>query len=516
MQSSLPLHASSESPTARLLSTAHPPSLPSDAFSPTHLPEESGTTLDEALQGPGNCHNILEWPIFEGRFSTSELMTSYFDQGNDRTVREGASAGTKGIREEDAPMLVEYFLQHVHIKNPILDPIKVVPTAKNVAEDGFKWDGTSCLILIICALANLAEPFSILKPAPAESSGQNAEHYRDAEAYYTAARKRMGLLENSVLAVQCTFLLGVYQMYSMRPLRAWMSFNQACAIFQTYLHTRCRQEANRDTKRLEQRLYWSCLKSECEMRDEIDLPPSGLAKVNHPDVFPSPPGGTPDPDGSDDAIHSESRRLHRQPDVEKIWYYYLSEIASRRLKNRISTVLHSGSPLSWQLSSLPKLYRLAEELERQVQRWAEHMPACLEDMNEDTTDELTYMLMARFLDMQELICRPFLYLVIHSEHSSQHSSTTLAYAQRGLDLVFRLLRRLTIKHRHHGSWYGARQQFTHSLLLLAAVRSQQISIPDGWESTLELVLNCLSYWQSEAPDLGVARQILLSVQDYAT
>jgi hypothetical protein len=309
------------------------------------------------------------------------------------------------------------------------------------------------------------------------------------------------------------FLLGVYQMYSLRPLKAWMSFNQACAIFQTYLHTRSRQDAARATKRLEQRLYWSCLKSECEMRDEVDLPPSGLAKVNHPDVFPSPPGGTPEPEAGSNAIHSPGMHRHVDMELQKSWYYYLSEIASRRLKNRISTILHSGSPFSWQLASLARLTRLAEELDNQVQRWAEHIPGFIDSMHENTTDELTFMLMARYLDMQELICRPFLYLVTHTEPSQQHSPTTLTYAERAVDLQIKLSRQFGIKHRHHGSWYACRQRFTHSLLLLAAVRSQRISLPEDTPDTLRMALDFLRYWESEAPDLVVARRILSSLYD---
>jgi hypothetical protein len=115
----------------------------------------------------------------------------------------------------------------------------------------------------------------------------DARDYSTAETYYTASRKRIGLLDNSVLATQCAFLIGVYEMYSLRPLKAWLSFNHACTTFQAYLHTRARQVSNsRSSRLLEQRLYWSCLKSECEMRDEIELPPTGLAKVEYPDVFP--------------------------------------------------------------------------------------------------------------------------------------------------------------------------------------------------------------------------------------
>ena len=277
-QSRSPLLAN-ESPVAYSISTVYPVSLPSDAFSPTQLPIESDTTLDEALHGPGSCHDPLDWPIFKGTFSSADLSASFFAQDDGNQVRQRQGAGSTGIREEDAPMLVEYFLQHVHIKNPVLDPPSVIAMAKDVAEEGFKWDGTSCLILVICGLANLAKPFSRLRPSPGDSSIDDARNYSTAEAYYTAARKRIGLLDNSVLAVHATFFLGIYQMYSLRPLKAWTSFHQACLLFQTYLHSPRRQEADRATRRLEQRLYWSCLKSECEMRDEVDtLPPSGLGK----------------------------------------------------------------------------------------------------------------------------------------------------------------------------------------------------------------------------------------------
>ena len=502
-----------ESPTAHSSSTTHRVVLPSDAIYPTQLPQESSTTLEEALQGPGNCHNILDWPILEGRFSSVQLMVAYYDQDDHRQIREGPRPGSTRICEEDASKLVEYFLQHVHIKNPIFDPPKLNTMAKQVAEQGFRWDGISCLVLIICALANLATPFSIEKPGLAESSVDDAKDYPAAEAYYTAARKRLGLLDNSVLAVQCTFLIGVYQMYSMRPLKAWMSFSQACAIFQTYLHTRSHEETARATKRLEQSLYWSCLKSECEMRDEVDLAPSGLAKVNHPDVFPSPPGSIPEPESGGTFNKSPSLQPHVDVELQKSWYYYLSEIASRRLKNRISTILHGGSPLSWQLSSIPRLHRLAEELDSQVQRWAEHVPGFLSTMDENTTDELTSVLMARYLDLQELICRPFLYLIIHSEPHHQHSPTTLAYAERGLDLQIKLLRQFSVKHRHHGSWYCGRQRFTHSLMLIAAVRSRQISVPADWADYVQLAQNYLRYFEGEAPDLGAAREILVTLRE---
>lgn len=190
----------------------------------------------------------------------------------------------------------------------------------------------------------------------------------------------------------------------------------------------------------------------------------------------------------------------------------MSEIAFRRLKNRISTVLHVSSPASWHTGSLPRLHRLAEELDNQVQRWAEHLPEFFSSIDAEPTDELTYMLMARYFDMQELICRPFLYIVVHAEPSQQHSPSTQSYAQRCIDLHMKLLHQYTVKHRHHGSWYGGRARFINSLILLAAVHSHRISVPEDWEETFDGALNFLAYWEGEAPDLGAARRILISLR----
>ncbi len=46
--------------------------------------------------------------------------------------------------------------------------------------------------------------------------------------------------------------------------------------------------ADRKVKRMEQSLYWSCFKSECEFRVELPFPQSELSIGEYPDLFPSP------------------------------------------------------------------------------------------------------------------------------------------------------------------------------------------------------------------------------------
>ena len=88
--------------------------------------------------------------------------------------------------------------------------------------------------------------------------------YYTAELYYTASRKRIGLLKNTLLATECYFMAGVYEMYSLRPLQAAISFNRACVTFQTltWMNSEYYITESQLGKARASRLYWSCLKSE--------------------------------------------------------------------------------------------------------------------------------------------------------------------------------------------------------------------------------------------------------------
>lgn len=122
--------------------------------------------------------------------------------------------------------------------------------------------------LIVCALANISSTFAADTVTPSLVDGEHpmnsisaTPEYATAESYYIAAQKRISLLGSSIVATQCYFLTGVYEMYSLRPLRAWTSFSRACITLQIYLRGQSSQEYV-GPKGVERRLYWSCLKSE--------------------------------------------------------------------------------------------------------------------------------------------------------------------------------------------------------------------------------------------------------------
>lgn len=185
-------------------------------------------------------------------------------------------------------------------------------------------------------------------------------------------------------------------MYSLRPLQAWTSFNRACSTFQTCIRARPKEcsSLSRSKRSLEHRLYWSCLKSErlvtsefvveskclpqyhktSEIRMEVDVPSSGLAKVTYPDIFPTPPFGSPSPHAEDAEsgfdLQNPVSSTSLDPDLERSWYYYLAEIAGRRIFNRVVNSFYKNDESTWLTTPIDVMIRIAEELDEQLTQWS--------------------------------------------------------------------------------------------------------------------------------------------------
>lgn len=111
-----------------------------------------------------------------------------------------------------------------------------------------------------CALGIISQPFQQIQVTQLDNVKTDLPL---ADVYYTAARKRIGLLDTtSLLYIQTIFLSGVYEMYTLRPLAAWHSFHTACSSMQLYFKTRDPRLESCGTQGIEQRLQWSCFKSE--------------------------------------------------------------------------------------------------------------------------------------------------------------------------------------------------------------------------------------------------------------
>lgn len=370
-------------------------------------------------------------------------------------------------------------------------------------------------------------------------------------------------------------------MYTLRPIASWNHFHQASTTYHLYLKLTCGpnggdtfspnfQHLSLKTKverRIEQSLYWSCFKSECEFRVELPLPQSEIADFEYPNLFPSPPspaaagmsprttppsvlhasddldfnhvlggpammGGSPGLNSDDTDIRQHSKRLCNE---EESWYYYLTEIALRRIGNRIINTFYRQDHCTWM--DIKPLISIALEFDAQVSAWSANLPPAMQqyetsssiraprfdppsnDRHSSASKELSWATENRLLEMRSWLYQPFLYYAVHvgyfdgpltsptlegfgnghthEEHSSgvnhipndrrpslhpQDASVLHNMIVSGVECNLQILDARSLLHRHHGLWFDLRAIITSSIILLALVKSNNANlIPGGPE-----------------------------------
>lgn len=114
---------------------------------------------DNSTQGRVAADTILAWPVFSNKFPSKYLLDGLFNAEldthdaaneyllNPRQAPAAAQSRYGGFNEDEVPQLVQRFLQHVHVKNPITDSDILIALSQQVMETGIAWDSASCLIV---------------------------------------------------------------------------------------------------------------------------------------------------------------------------------------------------------------------------------------------------------------------------------------------------------------------------------------------------------------------------------
>lgn len=365
----------------------------------------------------------------------------------------------------------------------------------------------------------------------------------------------------------------VYLMYTFRPLSAWNHFYQASTFYRLRLRLiegldRSMYEAEQQpsvAQRFEQSLYWSCFKSEVEIRVELPLPQSAIAEYEYPALFPTPPTLSDEypkhRDQASDWNRSEtpsvldpvglpglgvSNHITKLFNEEQSWYYYLTEVALRRIGNRVLNAFYRGDSSTW--SNIRPLIPMALEFESQINAWFANLPPAMKyyesnsspdapqqgyttDTRESISLELSWALSNRFLEIRLWLYQPFLYFAAHHPIgptaaaaasatrvilpppiNNEESTIIQDLVQSGLDCSLNILQARCLRHRHHGIWFDLRALVTASLIFIALRRSGNIELPNihpgGLKAHLSPTLETLTYWEDEAPDIKKARGVL--------
>lgn len=198
---------------------------------------------------------------------------------------------------------------------------------------------------------------------------------------------------------------------------------------------------------------------------------------------------------------------------EDSWYFFLSEIALRRITDKVAEVVieHIESPSR---AALEELIPIVVEFERQVQTWREHIPLNINfpDVPQPATTEWQHYSRGRYYRVLELMYRPFVFSAIHVPGCS---ATVLELAHKGLSNGFKYLQHCHLTHRNHGLWLQLRNELKETCLLLAAARSN-LDMPVGWYSGVKKTLESFEYWRAEFPPCQSYRDVVVAMDSSCT
>lgn len=202
-----------------------------------------------------------------------------------------------------------------------------------------------------------------------------------------------------------------------------------------------------------------------------------MADLKYPTFFPSPPEGLKTQD-------------------EAAWYFYLAEIALRRLENRVLSHLFRTEPISDAARQDAVL-----DFEDQIDGWLRSLPETLSlHVPGDALHEaLRFILHGHLLDCQEIMYWQYVADAAHGRPSDE------VFLRKALKVCVERIRQNSpgFYHRHHGTWLMVRSCTRSAFVLLAAVRQGDLApfLPLGWEEAVLDVARMLRYWKDESSDV---------------
>ncbi|KAL4810909.1 glycosyl hydrolase family 3 N terminal domain-containing protein [Aspergillus unguis] len=449
---------------------------------------------------------ILSWPIFPQERPVPTFPPTAFEEKADCFPIAIPSFEPRRILE-----LRDIFMTKILAKNPIIDAEQLETYIAHVLEVGVDWSASSCLVLLVLALAAIwgTYPEDETREVPCLQPSYGApmtyvtisvpEHrMKESLGYIAMARKRMSAayLDNSLLGVQCLCLFGFWYQYNIEPIPGWKCFRTGSMLWQTY---NMRHRSGNGER--------SAQEESIEVRYELcELPPSDLSLSDFPfalpsfSVYESPYGGSPE--------------LGQSPSAPTLdptpYYYYLAEISMRRLLNRVRNTVRVLSP-SLDVATIKHVTGTLSHLESQLHQWVICLPPALrfnmplESRPPPKEPELVKLVRERYVEVRELLCRAYLYLCIHTSLDRELAALYGTKATESLLLAVYRIQNEVPFFRHPGSWGACRVRFNHALCLIAAFRAkideipsaEYVSLPVSWAGCVRVVIDRLKVWGQE-------------------
>ncbi|RMZ21746.1 hypothetical protein D0859_14236 [Hortaea werneckii] len=260
-------------------------------------------------------------------------------------------------------------------------------------------------------------------------------------------------------------------------------------------------------KELLERVYWNTLLIESDLLAELDLPHSGIVQFEEimrlPRSFPY-----------DVTIAGPDEEL---PGDDDLWYF-LAEIALRRLLNRVSHLIYTHKRSA--TFSIASLEPVVAELDYQLTQWYEGLPISVKFPRERTpaASQVQTVLRLRYFACRTIIYRPYIQAVL-SDPTLAHDLSVQESCQKCLEACLRQLETLSEHHEGHLPylWQGALSLMSQSLLLMGATLNPALRqlLPSDLEMTAifaEVVAE-LGRLAHLAPSLDLCAQIVKEAEE---
>lgn len=215
-------------------------------------------------------------------------------------------------------------------------------------------------------------------------------------AYYSQAVGTLGELHggNELLHVQACLLAGLYMGQLVRVFESWKWINSAGTAIQVLLKqdNLAMSEEYKNSVRI---AYWSCLQLESDILAELDLPHSGISRLEDTVALP------------------DIRALDLDSQDEVIMMYYLTQIHLRRLLNRAHTALYDSGKTKIRTAGWSMLN--ASDLADSLEDWRSRLPPLMQwnDYDPPASEINAARMRAKYYGARYIIHRPFLHHALH-------------------------------------------------------------------------------------------------------
>ncbi|OCL11548.1 hypothetical protein AOQ84DRAFT_335776 [Glonium stellatum] len=434
--------------------------------------------------------HLLQWPMIR------DLVSRPYDPQvllQLEMAREPLCLGTSlSLDLSNTGAYVQAFFERVNVWYACVNPYNWTSYYRTALSHGFRDGPESCIVLLVLALGHAGSAGSI--------SQQPTDKDPPGLAYFAAAWALLPSLmtRNNMLSAQCHILASAYLFYIVRPLEAWNLLTNTSMKLQLLLSAPGRMPPH--AKELSERVYWNTLLFESDLLAELDLPHSGIVQFEETVGLP---GGFEDE--GDETVGKD-----------ELWYF-LAEIALRRLLNRVSHLIYTkASPTT----SVAALEPLVAELDYQLTQWYEGLPLPVQFPHSRVplSNPVQTVLRLRYFACRTIIFRPYILAVLNDENAALDPNVQ-ENCRKCLEACIRQLEHITAHHAGHLPylWQGALSIVSQTLLVMGATMSPSLSAllppPHQMDIIIDDVVLEIERYAHLAPSLRLSAEIIREAEE---